>query len=227
MKTIVKLICFTFAIWLLPVIASAASVTVEAGATRGSTGSKVAVPINIHHAEKLGALQLDLSYDPALLEAADNAVEKGSFPQDITIVSHVLAPGSLRIVMYGPTSESIDGDGTLLKAFFTVKGQNGQSCELHLDGVKAGDNMKPDARSLPMLVTIQDGKFTVGSVYPLWMIIAGAVLLLLLVLRLLFRKRRIQPVATATSQPAGGFCSQCGGRITPGAKFCPGCGKPL
>jgi hypothetical protein len=172
-------------LWIFPALSQASSVAVEAGTVSGPTGSKVAVPINIHQAEKLGAIQMDLAYDPAVLEAADDAIEKGSFPQDITLLSHVLSPGVLRIVMYGSASEAIDGDGTLLKVFFTVKGQEGQSCELHLDAVKAGDNVKPEARSAPMLVTVQDGRFAVGSAFPRWMIIAGGVVLALILLQLL------------------------------------------
>ena len=35
-----------------------------------------------------------------------------------------------------------------------------------------------------------------------------------------------QPVQ-ANARPSGGFCSNCGGRLDAGARFCPGCGAPL
>ena len=208
---------------VVSLVAWASSVTLVVGSVEGASGSKVEVPINIRAAQQLGALQMELVYDPAILEA--QTVENGSMPQEITVGHNVVSPGRLRVVMNAPARESISGDGTLLKALFTVKGQGGQSCDLLLEQVQAWDNTKPDAPPYEMLVTVEPGKFTVGGGgLPVALIaaICGAVVLVVAVAVVVAKRK---PRAAAGG-PAAGFCGKCGAPLAPGARFCAGCGTP-
>jgi hypothetical protein len=184
---------------LVALVAWASSVTLVVGSIEGGSGAKVEVPIHIRGAQQLGALQMDLTYDPAILDAP--TVEKGALPQEITLGSNVVSPGRLRLVMNTSARESVSGDGLLMKAVFVVKGQSGQKCDLRLDQVKAWDNTKPDAPPYEMLVTVEPGKFAVGGAgLPLALIagICGAVVLLVVVVAVAKRKPR-----GATAGPAG------------------------
>ncbi len=205
-------------------VAWASSVTLVVGSVKGASGAKVEVPISVRAAQQLGALQFELVYDPAVLEA--HTVEKGSMPQEITVGSNVVSPGRLRVVMNAPARESISGDGTLLKALFTVKGQDGKGCELRLEQVQAWDNTKPDAPPYEMLVAVEHGKFTVtsgGAPVGLILGICGGVVLLVVVIVAVARRK---PRA-AVGGPAVGYCAHCGAPLAPGARFCPKCGAPI
>ena len=196
-----KYACITLAVLLsvgyVSRMARASSVTVVVGSVEGASGSKVSVPINIRDAQQLGAMQMEMTYDPALLEA--KTVDNGSLPQEITIGSNVVAPGRLRIVMNAPARESISGDGTLMKAVFEVKGKSGPGCDLRLEGLRAWDNTKPEAMPFEMLVTVEPGKFTLvgGSLPVIPLAVAGAaVVLILLVLLGIIVRRKKAPVAS-------------------------------
>ncbi len=209
---------------LAALVAWASSVTLVVGSVGGASGSKAAVPINVRGAQQLGALQMELTYDPAVLDAP--TVEKGSMPQEITVGSNVVSPGRLRVVMNASARESISGDGTLMKVVFLVKGQSGQQCDLRLEQVQAWDNTKPDAPPYEMLVTVEPGKFTVGGAGLPVALIAGiggaVVVLLVVVLVVATRKPR-----GATARPAAATCGGCGAAIAPGARFCVNCGRPM
>ena len=185
---------------LVALVAWASSVTLVVGSVQGASGSKVEVPIGVRGAQQLGALQMDLTYDPAILDAP--TVEKGALPQEITLGSNVVSPGRLRLVMNTSARESVSGDGTLMKAVFVVKGQSGQKCDLRLEQVLAWDNTKPDAPPYEMLVTVEPGKFAVGGAgLPMALIaaICGAVVVLLVVVVVVARRKP----RGATAGPAG------------------------
>jgi hypothetical protein len=185
---------------LVALVAWASSVTLVVGSAQGASGAKVDVPINIRGAQQLGALQMDLTYDPAVLDTP--TVEKGALAQEITLGSNVVSPGRLRVVMNTSAKESVSGDGMLMKAVFVVKGQSGQKCDLRLEQVQAWDNTKPDAPPYEMLVTVEPGKFAVGGAgLPLALIagICGGVVLLLVVVAVVARRKP----RGATAGPAG------------------------
>jgi hypothetical protein len=176
--------------------ASASSMTVVLGAVEGANGSEVEVPIDIRDTQKLGAMQMELTYDPALLEA--KTVKQGNLPQEIAIGHNVIEPGRLRIVMNTAARESISGDGTLMKAVFQVKGGKGQRCDLRLEGLRAWDNTTPESRPFEMLVTAEPGTFAVPGGLPVLVLIAAgaaAVLAALVVVAAVARKRRRKETA--------------------------------
>ncbi|MEI7836629.1 MAG: cohesin domain-containing protein [Planctomycetota bacterium] len=213
---------------LMPLVAQASSVTLGVGSIAGASGSKVEVPINIRGAQQLGALQIELIYDPAILDAP--TVEKGSLPQEITVGHNVVSPGRLRMVMNTSAKESISGDGMLMKAVFLVKGQNGQKCDLRLEQGQAWDNTKPEATPYEMLVTVEAGKFTVGSGLPIALIagIVGAVVLLIVVVAVARRRKpRVAAASAAAAGTSSAYCGGCGEAIASGARFCTKCGRPV
>lgn len=176
---------------VVSLVAWASSMTLAVGSVEGASGSKIEVPINVRAAQQLGALQMELVYDPAILEA--QSIEKGTMPQEITLGHNVVSPGRLRVVMNTSARESVSGDGTLMKALFTVKGQSGQQCDLRLEQVQAWDNTKPDAPPYEMLVTVEPGKFAVGgAALPVGLLaaIGGGVVLLLIVVVAVARRKR-------------------------------------
>jgi hypothetical protein len=204
----------TVVLWLLIASSGVASierpssVTLVVGDIQGVPGAKVEVPIEARAAQQLGALQMELVYDPGILEPV--SVEPGSMSADLTVDHHVAIPGRLRIVMNASARESVSGDGTLLKAVFNVKGTSGQRCDLALAEVQAWDNTRPDLPPYEMLVSVEPGGFTVTrdvaerayaaestdpgeAVDTSWMMIlgiAGGVLLLLMVAFALGKSRR-------------------------------------
>jgi hypothetical protein len=184
-----SLLAVLLSVCLPGAMAHASSVTVVVCSVEGATGAKVEVPINIRNAQQLGAMQMEMTYDPAVLEA--KTVEKGGLPQEITVGSNVIAPGRLRIVMNASARESISGDGTLMKAVFEVKGTRGQRCDLHLTGLRAWDNTKPEAPPYEMLATVEPGTFTVvGGLPVIPLMLGAAVVLILLIVLAVARKGR-------------------------------------
>ncbi len=164
----------------------ASSVTLVVAPVEGPEGGEVKVPLTVRQCEALGAIQLDLTYDPQVLEV--RGVEKGSMSAEIFIEHNVVAPGRLRIVLSTSASGSVNGDGALVVATFIVRGKNGQQCALGLEAAKAWDNTRDTALPYEMMVAVEPGKFSVtgGAAAPLptGVIIGGAaavVLVLLLV----------------------------------------------
>ena len=164
----------------------ASSVTLVVPPVEGPEGGEVKVPLNVRQCEALGALQLDLTYDPQVLEA--KGVEKGSMSAEIFIEHNVVAPGRLRIVLNTSASGSVSGDGALVVATFAVRGKKGQQCALGLEAAKAWDNTKDTALPYEMMVAVEPGTFSVtggaGAPLPIGVIIgvaAAVVLVLLLV----------------------------------------------
>ena len=81
----------------------------------------------------------------------------------VRLVAGAASYERLRMVMNASPRESVSGDGTLMKALFTVKGTNEQRCELALEQVQAWDNTRPDAPPYEMLVTVESGAFAVAG----------------------------------------------------------------
>ena len=101
----------------------------------------------------------------------------------VRLVAGAASYERLRMVMNASPRESVSGDGTLMKALFTVKGANEQRCELALEQVQAWDNTRPDAPPYEMLVTVESGAFTVAGSGPGagWLVALGVVVALLVV----------------------------------------------
>ena len=170
----------------------------------GPAGSEVRFPINVSDANDLCGMQLDLRYDPEILEV--QGVEKGQLMKgkSLWLENNPDEPGRLRIAYVG--LDTISGDGELIQTIFTVRGSNGQTSPLTLENVEAIKLI--DTNQVELRVLTQDGTFTVGGM-PQWLwpaVIGGGALLLILLIAGVLRgggkKRAASLQTTAPSRPA-------------------------
>lgn len=215
----------------------AASVTVRVGTVEAAPGEVAEIPILLEGSPGIGALHLELTYDPTLL--AMESVEQGSLVAGNALVAfNTDEPG--RIVISLAAADVIAGDGTLALARFLVNGERGQGSTLGLEYPQAWDG-----DGFEVAVELEPGQLTVGSAgLPLMLLVALAVLALVVILLLAVvlarRSRRPEPVAAPyvqhppqqappdaqTPAPAAKFCGNCGQPLEPGNRFCVHCGQP-
>jgi len=99
---------------------SAADLTVRVSDASGRTGSTVDVPITVTGAQDLGALDLLVQYDPAVLVV--RGVEKGSLTKGM-ILANTDSPGNISIALID--SQGITGSGPVAVMKFQVTGATG------------------------------------------------------------------------------------------------------
>jgi len=138
--------------------ASADVVRLQGPHTRASAGATFEAPFTVAAATALGALQLDIRYDPALLE--DIAVEPGAMliAAQGGLEFRVVEPGRVRIAL--ACSKPIDGDGPLFLLRGAIRGDAGtKAAALKIDAALAWQ-----AKTLRELrVEPSDGTITPGS----------------------------------------------------------------
>jgi hypothetical protein len=216
----------------------AASVTIRVGSVEAAPGEVAEVLVTLEGSPGIGAMHLELTYDPALL--AVEGVEQGSLVAGNALMAfNTDEPG--RIIISLAAADEIAGDGTLAVASFLVSGKKGQTTALDLEYSQAWDG-----EGFELAVELEPGQLTVGSSgLPLALLVALALLalvvILLLVVILARRGRRREPVAPAyvqhppqqpppgvqTPAPAPRFCGHCGQPLEPGKRFCVHCGQPV
>lgn len=156
--------------------AAAASVTIAVphDAT-GVPGRDAEIPIAIRGAQGLGALQFELTYDPAVLEAGE--VVAGPGIPGVLLESNVVSPGRLRVALAG--NEPMAGDGELT-ATFAVKAPG--TSVLGIENARAWEQ----TNSLDMLIDVESGQFhaaaspAAGIPVALLAVMGGLVLLVIL-----------------------------------------------
>jgi hypothetical protein len=158
--------------------------TLAVDSKEASPKQEIDIPITVKGANNLGALELVLTYDPAILEA--KSADRGALLSNSLLEYYANESGRLAVTLV--SQDGVTGDGVVATAHFLVKGQAGQKCALRLENVRAWDGKT----HLDFLVTTTAGEFTVkGFPLPWWLIAAiGAAVLLLLVLLLLLRMTR-------------------------------------
>jgi len=213
--------------------ARAASVTVAVASARGAPGAEVKVPVSVRGAQGLGALQMELVYDPAVLEA--RKVEEGALLSGAMVESNVPQPGRMRVALV--SGEPVNGDGVLLMARFVACGAAGKECQVQAENARAWEH----STNLDMRVSVEPGKFTVAAagLSPVLLGAIAAIVAIVLVAIVAFARRKRPSVApppfpeatpsypAGAQQPRQAFCTQCGARVEPGARFCAKCGGPL
>lgn len=212
----------------------AASITVRVDSIEAPAGEEVEIPIVVQGAPGLGAMHVELVYDPSILEA--QAVDKGALLGDNALLDFNDAePGRLIIGLV--TLDSVEGDGPLLVSRFNVIGDSGQRSPLGLENVRAWEGGES---RLDILVTTEAGELIVvssGLPLPLPWLAGLAAAFVFLLLLVIVRRRRRQPAMAGGSQqsqpaPPGGegqpqFCGKCGSRVQAGNEFCTSCGQKL
>jgi hypothetical protein len=221
-------LCFFFT--LLSEAALAASLTMRAPSLEATAGSSVDVPIDVAGASGIGALHLEVTYDPAVIKP--DTVTRGALAGGNSLIDfNPDNPG--RLIIGIATLDDIKGDGVLATARFKVVGEAGQSSPL---GIERGEAWEGASRQ-SVLVKTEAGKLTVKGGLPgwwLWILIGLLALILLLLLWFVVgrRRRKTAPVAapaaaTSVQTGRGRFCSYCGTPNTVDSSFCQECGKPL
>jgi uncharacterized membrane protein len=170
--------------------ALAASVTFRAASVQGQAGGTVDVPIEAVAAPSLGAVHIELIYDPKVV--TPDTVSRGALAGTNALLDFNSGnPGRLLIGLV--TLDAIKGDGAVATVRFKVIGDAGTSSDLTLQNSKAWES----SSHAEVLVKTEAGKVTVVGGLPGWLLPALAALLLVVLLLILFfvlaRRRRPVP----------------------------------
>lgn len=120
---------------------------------------KVSIPINAENANNIGALHLELVYDPTVLEPIK--VQKGMLAGNAMLESNIDISG--RVVIGIIDASGINGNGSLAVISFSVVGTNGMTSALTLGKVVAHDAttlIDVPTRSTSGSFTVKDRSFT-------------------------------------------------------------------
>ena len=219
----------------LPQLALAAELTLRLPSVEARSGGTVDVPITVGGASGVGAIQLEVIYDPAVISA--DTVTRGPLAGGNALVDfNPNNPG--RLIFGLATLQDISGDGVIATARFKVVGKAGQSSTLAIAKGEAWEGKTHQA----MVIRTEAGNLRVIGGVPWWWWLIGALVAaagLMILLWLLLRRRQTQPQAPAQSQVSdaavaspppqrrGPFCSRCGSPNDEGARFCSKCGQRL
>ena len=100
--------------------ATAANVTLSVQSQTAPSGGTVTVPIAIAGASSIGAMDLTVTYDPAILKFVE--AKTGALSTNGMVQANGTRPGTVRIAFVD--SKGVTGDGAINVAF-TAKGANG------------------------------------------------------------------------------------------------------
>ncbi|HHH75988.1 MAG TPA: hypothetical protein ENL03_03055 [Phycisphaerae bacterium] len=228
--------------WTNPAVASDLALKVSK-VTAG--GSDITAIISTDNCDALGALQFELTYDPAVVEA--KSVVPGSALSNIMIDFNVKKPGLLGIAIV--SSEPFSGTGELLEVRFKQTGAAGTSTKLVITHCMAWDH----GNSQQMSITTEEGSVSFApankpapagtdkepssgdkkdddsSSMILLLIVGGLVLVVVIIMVMISKMaKKTNPVAQAYESPAetqGGFCENCGQELNTETRFCPKCGQ--
>jgi Inner membrane component of T3SS, cytoplasmic domain len=177
----------------------AAGPTVRVGGIGFPPVGPAAVPVEITGAAGVGAMHVELVFDPSALEAV--AVEKGpATPEDALFEANTSVKG--RVIVGFAGISPVTRDGPLFTARLKRIGGSGSGVPLTFEKVEAW--AADDQRSIP--VSVQNGVFGAGGRPSFLLILAAAALGLLLIALLgfivtLMRKQKEQAGATTGTPP--------------------------
>ena len=118
-----------------------------------SPGTVAIVPVSLQNAEELSGVQIEITYDPAVLEFV--SVEPGEISQNGIVEAFEPRPGTVSITM--TDSSGISRDGDLLKVSFKVIGAEGSSSPL---GITTSRITNLDGNDVP--AQVKGGSVLVG-----------------------------------------------------------------
>ncbi len=132
-----------------PTVTAAPSPTVPSP-TPVPTPATLEVPITVRGASNLGSLQLELRFDPQVIEL--KGVKAGPLARNALVDSSQPAPGQVRIGLVA--SSGITGDGTVITLTFSPTGKAGTS-SLVINQMEAADTNLRD-----LVVSASPGQFS-------------------------------------------------------------------
>jgi hypothetical protein len=153
-------------------------------------GASVVVPITTDKCEGLGALQFDLTYDPAIVEP--QSVDNGAALPNGLVEFKIKSPGRLGIALI--SSDPVTEAGELLKVTFKPLPKAAGATLLEITNQIAWDYKN----NLEMLITTEPGSLTVTAATGFDLIpekwqtpaVIGGVLFLVIVLYFLFGRSK-------------------------------------
>ena len=191
-------VALALAVVLMPTAshAAATSVAVAVPAAKGGSGAEVKVPITITGAEGVGAMHVELTFDPAVLQPL--SAEKGRLVSSNALVDSNPQPGRLTIGMV--SSDKVSGTGEIIVAKFKVLGKKNSKSALGLEKVQAWEG---DVNRFDIKVTTTPGEFTVTGkkAFP-WLIVVIAAAVVIAGFVYMRSRRQPPALATATAGPA-------------------------
>ncbi len=121
------------------------SVILAADYVHGRPGEQVTIPVKVRDAATIGALQVDLTFDPRLLEPLD--VREGPLVGDGAVIASEVDQGRLRIRLV--QCDPIEGSGTVFLPRFTVRHDRHRSTGIGLEEVRAWSHASPRMGAAP------------------------------------------------------------------------------
>jgi hypothetical protein len=124
--------------------------------TEAPQGSQIIVPVRIDNLNGQGvvAYQLNVAYDPAVLNTGEGAASvTGTLSDGLAVLSNAPQPGLLKVVVYGAFPKS--GDGVYVNLSFTVRGAVGTTSALAIQKFNLNDGTTQ--------VVKEGGQFTVTA----------------------------------------------------------------
>jgi hypothetical protein len=204
--------------------ATSIDLSVENGG--GSSGSTVEVPVVARAITGLGAFQLDIVFDPGVLQLT--SVSPGSVMSDGLLDWNLVEPGRVRVAAAAARPVSEPNGSLVILTFSVIEGPQ-STVPVNIEKARA---WQLDS-SLQIPVNVKAGEFTRGfELTPVLIGAAVGVVVLLAIVVILRWHRRVSnrsPTPTPAPSPRseGGFCPQCGKPIEPGSRFCRSCGAAL
>jgi len=133
-RTRLRTLILTIAVVLVVLLGLTSASCARKAAPTETLPEEVSIPINAENANNIGALHLELVYDPAVLEPTE--VEKGVLSGNAMLEFNIDMPG--RVVIGMIDAAGMSGDGSLVVVSFRVIGKEGTRT-LDLEKVAAHD----------------------------------------------------------------------------------------
>lgn len=118
--------------------------------TPAPTPATLEVPVTVRGASNLGSLQLEVGFDPQVLEL--KGVKAGPLARNALVDSKSSAPGKVQIGLV--TTSGVSGDGAVITLTFNPTGKAGPS-SLAVNRVEAADTSLRD-----LVVSASPGQFS-------------------------------------------------------------------
>lgn len=174
-------------------------------------GETVFGAVMIKDVSDLGALQLDIAFDPGVVSVT--SVEASDLLPNAMVEFNVEG-GSCRVAL--ASSDPVSGSGKLLTMTFAAVGPGGGESPLTGSNAQAWTSQE----NTPLDVAVLEGAVAVAGPSFSWRTLAlaeGTAILCLLILGVWLARRHGARIA--------GRCVHCGVRLHPFMRYCYGCGK--
>lgn len=118
-----KTLFFFVGLVLLVAISAAAPMAVSVDSATVGTGSTAVIPLKVSGASNLAAMDLVITYDPAVLQFS--SADLGAISTNGMVETNSVSPGTVKIGLVD--TKGISGDGTLINMNYKVVGGSGST----------------------------------------------------------------------------------------------------